>query len=66
MDDLVRLAKANKLKYFETISNIYIHHEPFSVQNGLLTITLKTRRMTARKQFQTAIQSLYNVENMVK
>ncbi|CAF3868924.1 unnamed protein product [Rotaria sordida] len=62
LSDLIRLAKENKLKYFETISNIYLHSEPFSLKNGLLTMTLKTRRMNARKQFQTIIQSLYNVD----
>jgi long-chain acyl-CoA synthetase len=61
MTDLIRLAKENKLKYFETVSNIYIHHELFSQQNGLITTTLKTRRVTARQHFQTIINSLYNV-----
>lgn len=60
MRDLVRLAKENKLQYFETISNIYISHEPFSQQNGLITSTLKTRRGVARQRFQTIIDSLYN------
>lgn len=60
--DLTRLAKENKFKYFETIGDIYLHPEPFSLENGLLTITLKTRRMNAQKQFQNIIQSLYNVK----
>lgn len=62
MIDLHRLAKENKLKYYEMLSNIYIHHEPFSQQNGLITSTLKTRRLVAGQRFKTIIDSLYNVD----
>ncbi|CAF1172942.1 unnamed protein product [Adineta ricciae] len=63
LSDLIRLAKDNKLKYFETVSNIHLHPEPFSVQNGLLTITLKTRRQNVQTQFRPLVQSLYDKEN---
>ncbi|CAF1050773.1 unnamed protein product [Rotaria sordida] len=66
MTDLLRLAKENKLKYFETMSNIYLHHEPFSQQNGLITTTFKTRRVIARQRFQTIINSLYNINEKQK
>ncbi|CAF1172907.1 unnamed protein product [Adineta ricciae] len=62
LSDLIRLAKDNKLKYFETVSNIHLHPEPFSVQNGLLTITLKTRRQAVQTQFRPIVQSLYDNE----
>jgi long-chain acyl-CoA synthetase len=62
LSDLGRLAKENKLKYFETLSNVHLHPEPFSVQNGLLTVTLKTRRPNVQKHFRAIIQSLYQVE----
>ena len=58
MIDMLRLSKENKLKYYETVSNIYVHHEPFSQQNGLVTSTLKTRRVAARQRFQPIINSL--------
>ncbi|CAF2878279.1 unnamed protein product [Rotaria sp. Silwood2] len=61
MNDLLHLAEENKLQYFETISNIYISHEPFSQENNLITSTLKIRRAMARQRFQTIIDSLYNV-----
>ncbi|CAF0990252.1 unnamed protein product [Adineta steineri] len=64
LTDLIRLAKDNKLKYFETVTNIYLHPQPFSMENGLLTITLKTRRMNVQKQFQSIINSLYNVKKV--
>src|ERR1700722_14150414 len=62
--DLIRLAKDHKLKYYETLSNIYLHAEPFSQENGLVTSTLKTRRTAARQHFQMIINSLYNVSEI--
>jgi long-chain acyl-CoA synthetase len=59
LSDLNRIAEKYKLKMYETVSNIHLHPELFSQNNGLLTVTLKTRRANARKQFQSIIQSLY-------
>ncbi|CAF0971089.1 unnamed protein product [Didymodactylos carnosus] len=60
MSDLLRLAKQYNLKYYETISNIYLYPELMSQGNGLITNTFKTRRMAARQYFQTIINQLYN------
>ena len=57
--DLKRLAKAYKMKYYETISDIYLHSELFTQENGLITSTLKTRRTAVRQYFQQIIKSLY-------
>lgn len=62
--DLNQLADKYKLKPYETLSNIHLHAELFSQNNGLLTVTLKTRRSNARQQFQSIINSLY--ENVPK
>jgi long-chain acyl-CoA synthetase len=62
LNDLNRLAEKYKLKKYEILSNIYLHSELFSQNNGLLTVTLKTRRTNARKQFQSIIQSLYKTD----
>ena len=59
LSDLHRLAKKSQLKLYETVSDIYLHSELFSQNNGTLTVTLKTRRANARKQFQSIIESLY-------
>ena len=59
LKDLKRLGQDAKFKYFEIVSNIYLHPEPFSQENGLITSTLKTRRTAVRQKFQTIIQSLY-------
>lgn len=61
LKDLKRLARENKFKYYETISNIHLHPELFSQENGFITSTLKTRRTTVRQYFQSIIQSLYKV-----
>jgi long-chain acyl-CoA synthetase len=67
LNDLQRLAKEYNFKYYETISNIHLHPELFSQENGLVTSTLKTRRTAARQYFQNIIQSLYNsVEQITK
>jgi long-chain acyl-CoA synthetase len=67
LNDLQRLAKQYKFKYYEIISNIHLHSELFSQENGLITSTLKTRRTATRQYFQNIIQSLYNTnENISK
>ncbi|CAF1431209.1 unnamed protein product [Adineta steineri] len=61
-NDLYKLAEKYKLKSYETLSDIYIHPELFSQNNGLLTVTLKTRRTNARQNFEPIIKSLYDVD----
>ena len=58
--DMQRLAKDAKFKYYEIVSNIYLHPEPFSQENGLITSTMKTRRTAVRQKFQQVIHSLYS------
>jgi long-subunit acyl-CoA synthetase (AMP-forming) len=65
LSDLKRLAKDYKFKYYETISDIYLHPEPFSLENGFITSTLKTRRTTVRQHFQNIIQSLYQPSDRI-
>ncbi|CAF3716826.1 unnamed protein product [Adineta steineri] len=67
LNDLKRLAREYKFKYYETISNIHLHSELFSQENGLVTSTLKTRRTAVRQYFQDKIQSLYEgIEKLMK
>jgi long-chain acyl-CoA synthetase len=61
--DLKNLAETHKLKKYETLTNIHLHPEMFSPKNGLLTVTFKTKRTNARKQFQSTIASLYESNN---
>jgi len=47
------------------VSNIYLHPELFSQENGLITSTLKTRRTAVRQYFQHHIQSLYEIPDRI-
>ncbi|KAM4747668.1 long-chain-fatty-acid--CoA ligase 6 isoform 2-T4 [Rhinophrynus dorsalis] len=60
MDDMVRLGKESGLHSFEQVKAIHIHTEMFSVQNGLLTPTLKAKRPELRDFFKQQIEELYS------
>ncbi|KAM6104936.1 long-chain-fatty-acid--CoA ligase 5 [Pterocles gutturalis] len=60
LEDMVRLGKEAGLKSFEQVKDLYIHTEMFSVENGLLTPTLKTKRAELVKLFQKQIDALYS------
>ncbi|XP_071384616.1 long-chain-fatty-acid--CoA ligase 1-like isoform X3 [Centroberyx affinis] len=57
--DILRLGKEGGLKSFEQVKAICIHTELFSVQNGLLTPTLKAKRAELRQHFRSQIDELY-------
>uniref|UniRef100_A0A4W4HIA9 Long-chain-fatty-acid--CoA ligase n=1 Tax=Electrophorus electricus TaxID=8005 RepID=A0A4W4HIA9_ELEEL len=60
LDDMVRLGKASGLHSFEQVKDIYIHSEMFSIENGLLTPTLKAKRSELKEYFKLEIEQLYN------
>ncbi|XP_062309546.1 long-chain-fatty-acid--CoA ligase 6 isoform X2 [Osmerus eperlanus] len=60
MEDLQRLGKASGLHSFEQVKDIYVHSEMFSIQNGLLTPTLKAKRPELKEFFKEKIEVLYN------
>ncbi|NWW78057.1 ACSL5 ligase, partial [Climacteris rufus] len=60
LDDMIRLGREAGLKSFEQVKNLYIHPELFSVENGLLTPTLKAKRGDLVKFFQKEIEALYS------
>ncbi|NWQ98422.1 ACSL5 ligase, partial [Burhinus bistriatus] len=60
LEDMVRLGKEAGLKSFEQVKDLYIHTEMFSVENGLLTPTLKAKRAELVKVFQKQIEDLYS------
>uniref|UniRef100_A0A8B9RJD4 long-chain-fatty-acid--CoA ligase n=1 Tax=Astyanax mexicanus TaxID=7994 RepID=A0A8B9RJD4_ASTMX len=59
LEDLVRLGKASGLHSFEQVKNIYVHSDMFSIENGLLTPTLKAKRPELRQYFKQEIEELY-------
>lgn len=59
LDDITALGKGAGLKSFEQVKDIYLHPDPFSVQNGLLTPTLKSKRPQLKKYFKPQLDDLY-------
>ncbi|NWH36136.1 ACSL1 ligase, partial [Chloropsis hardwickii] len=59
LEDMVRIGKESGLKSFEQVKDIVLHTEMFSIDNGLLTPTLKAKRPELRKYFQSQIDELY-------
>lgn len=43
LKELQTLGQRDGLKSFEQVKDIYIEDEPFSIENGLLTPTLKSK-----------------------
>uniref|UniRef100_A0A8C5AL35 Arachidonate--CoA ligase n=1 Tax=Gadus morhua TaxID=8049 RepID=A0A8C5AL35_GADMO len=59
LEDMTAVGKAGGLKSFEQVKALYLHPEMFSVANGLLTPTLKSRRVDLRRVFQEQITRIY-------
>ncbi|XP_054634808.1 long-chain-fatty-acid--CoA ligase 1a isoform X2 [Dunckerocampus dactyliophorus] len=59
LEDLQKLGKQSGLKSFEQVRDIALHPEMFSVQNGLLTPTLKAKRVKLLSYFRAQIDELY-------
>jgi long-chain acyl-CoA synthetase len=51
------------LHSFEQIKAIHLHHELFSVENGLLTPTFKTKRISCKEFFKQQIAQMYESLN---
>jgi long-chain acyl-CoA synthetase len=52
-------ARAAQLRGFEVVAAVALAPEPFSVENGLLTPTMKTKRNEARDRFRAVLDGLY-------
>lgn len=52
------------LFHFTQVKDIHIHKEMFSIQNGLLTPTLKAKRPELKEHFKTEIEQLYSSISM--
>lgn len=59
LSDLTNLGKEAGLKSFEQVKDIYLHPEQFTIENGLLTPTLKAKRADLKALFQPQLNQLY-------
>ncbi|KAI8144056.1 hypothetical protein BJV82DRAFT_578117 [Fennellomyces sp. T-0311] len=59
LERLTLVGKQGGLRGFEFAKAIRLVNEPFTIENGLLTPTLKVKRPQARKHFEKQIAELY-------
>ncbi|XP_028316164.1 long-chain-fatty-acid--CoA ligase 1-like [Gouania willdenowi] len=59
LDEMQAVGREGGLKSFEQVKNIYLHTEMFSVENGLLTPTMKSKRKDLLQFFRPHIEKLY-------
>lgn len=59
MSSMEEAAKEAGLKGFEKVKDIHLEPEPFTVDNDLLTPTLKLRRHIAKKRYAPVIEQMY-------
>ncbi|KAL1139987.1 hypothetical protein AAG570_006964, partial [Ranatra chinensis] len=60
LDDMITWGKEAGLKSFEQVKDIYLHPDPFSVQNGLLTPTMKSKRPQLKAYFKPQLEDMYS------
>lgn len=58
-EDMISIGKKAGLYSFQQVKDIYLCSEPFSVENGLLTPTLKSKRPELKKRFASLIERMY-------
>lgn len=59
VQELNKQAKHAQLKGYEKIKNVTLALEPFSVENGTMTPTLKVKRADAARMYSAQIQAMY-------
>lgn len=59
LKDMNALGKEAGLKGFELARDVHLHHELFSIDNNLLTPTMKSKRNELQKYFQKEIDFMY-------
>ncbi|KAH0399728.1 acetyl-CoA synthetase-like protein, partial [Aureobasidium melanogenum] len=59
LKELDKIGKKNKFNSYERVRNVRLMVEPFTVDNELLTPTLKTKRPQTAKKYRTIIDEMY-------
>jgi len=60
LKDMLEVGKLAGLQSFEQVKDIYLSAEQFSVENGLLTPTLKSKRPQLQQYFKPQIDAMYS------
>ena len=61
LEELEKFGRANDFKGFEVVKKIHLISEPFSIENDLLSPTMKLKRFKAQKSFINEINSMYGI-----
>ena len=59
LNELETFSRSNDIKGFEIVKNVHLFKESFTVDNNLLTTTMKIKRHIAKKFFENEIKKLY-------
>ncbi|CAD5215922.1 unnamed protein product [Bursaphelenchus okinawaensis] len=57
--EIIDFGKKNKLNSIEQVKKIWLEPEPFTVENGLLTPTFKSKRPQLRQKYKQLFDKLY-------
>merc|ERR1712146_98631 len=60
LEALTESGKQSKIRGFEFIKAVHLDHEAFSVERGLLTPTMKTRRPDMKNHYQDELNKMYS------
>ena len=63
LDDMIREGKKRGLMSFEQVKAVDFVKEPFTIENGLLTPTFKSRRYAVEKKYKELFQNIYKSLN---
>ena len=58
-EEMGKVADASKLCGFEKVKNIYLDCEHWTIENGMLTPTMKLKRLVSRTKYKEVIEALY-------
>jgi len=59
LNELETFSRSNDIKGFEIVKNVHLFKDSFTVDNNLLTTTMKIKRHIAKKYFEKEINKLY-------
>ncbi|PSC75938.1 acetyl-synthetase [Micractinium conductrix] len=59
LQELAAVQKGKKLKGFEAIKGVHLSEEHFTIENDLMTPSMKLKRPQLQKQFQPQIDAMY-------
>ena len=58
-EEMAKVANASKLCGFEKVKNIYLDCEHWTVENGMLTPTMKLKRLVSRNKYSEVLAMMY-------